>query len=171
MSLSKLLPSEVIELKSILEAGISRSTYNLVANYLAPKGFNWMMATHFGKLLDVNFKGADFAEMWYKPAQIYDQQKQVKLQGYETPVSEKYMIQKPLDKEARFMYTVTYDINDADGFYVSTSGMSFYSDDKMSPEDIIYTAENKLGMGENYSEIKTDNVEYKATYHNSGWDY
>lgn len=171
MAFRALTLGEISELQSILTAGISSMTYNMVANYLVPRGFGWAQATGFARNLVPEFNSLDFAEQWYKPYQVNKQHTEAVKRGLDILIPEKDFIETPLKQATRYMYNVSFDILDEDGNVVDTGKASYYSDELLTPEDIAYRAESVFDTPSESVPLGAANYEFEAVYHNEGWNY
>lgn len=171
MSIRRLALSEITELQSILTKGISRMTYNMVAQYLIPLGFGWAQATGFARQLVPSFSGVDFASSWTKPYQVRRQTLDVDSRGKDELIPKKDMIHKGLKENTRYMYSVGFDVFDEEGEVGTTSHACFYSDERYTPEDVEFRAEQIWwGTSAKYP-YGTGNYQFEIMYHNEGWDY
>jgi len=171
MAFRGLVPSELTELGKILETGISGMSMSMVAAYLIPRGFGWAQATGFARQIIPSFSGIAFAEHWSEP--YIKHRKYVHISGRDIteqiPIED--MTEKPLKQATRYMYEVSFDILDSDGEVIDTATASYYSDDLMTPEDAADRSYSVFSEPSESVQLGAANFEFKALYHNEGWDY
>ncbi len=169
--MQKLLPGEVAKLQAILTKGVNNMTYNLVANFLIPRGYGWAQASGVARHLVPNFVPIDFAKHWYKPYQINSQTKSAFDRGFDVLIPEKNMINKPLKENTRYMYNVSFTISDSEGNVIGTKEAAYYDDERLTPEDIGYRAGSVFADESESVPVGSSDFIFTSQYHNEGWDY
>ncbi len=159
------------QLGTILEAGINASTYNMVAQYLAPRGFGWAQASGFARSLIPDFVPVDFAAHWYRPYQKERQIRLIEKVGADIQILEKNYIQHDLKEATRYMYEVEFDVFDDDGNVIDHTARAFYDDERLTPEDSEYEAEKRFTDKYPHADAIIGNFHLAGTYHNRMWDY
>lgn len=171
MAFRHLAPEELSDLARILEVGITKSSMNIVAQYLAPKGFGWAQAVGEARRIIPEFSGVDFADFWYNPYIKYRKYVAIKKAGFDVVILKENMIESSLKQATRYMYDVEFDIADSAGNILDTQTRSYYGDDLASPEDIEFESEYVFKDVYEKADAQLSNFRFKSLHHNVGWDY
>lgn len=171
MSPKALLPTELTEIQKILTQGLSTMTYNMVSQYLVPRGYGWAQATGIARQLVPEFSGVDFAEQWYRPYMINRQHVEAERRGYDELIPRKDIIEQEFYTPARYRYDVSFDVLDDEGNVIDKKNASYFSDEALTPEDIEYRAEQVFTEVTESVPLGAANFRFETMYHYKGWDW
>lgn len=162
---------EKANISEIVKDGLTKSTYNMLAQYLAPRGFGWAQATGVVRQVIPSFSGVDFAEQWYRPYQKVRQEKYAIDTAKTELIKQKNYIEHDLKEATRYMYEVEFDIFDDAGNKIDTQSRAYYSDSEKSPEDIEDEGARIFKDSYEKKGAQLGNFRFKGAYHNRMWDY
>lgn len=171
MKITALALGELTEIKGLVSAGHTKSIYSMVAQSLVPHGYGWAQATGVMKKLFPDFNSLMFADMWYNPYQRLRQTQFAERTDYSELLEVKSMIEQPLKEATRYMYSVSYDIYDPDGEFITKVTVSYYDDELMSPEDVEYRAKQVFSQVTKSNPYPDSDYHFEGVAHNEGWDY
>jgi len=162
---------EMAVVNDIVKGGLTRQKYAQIANMLVPEGFGWATASGALKTFIPDFQSKLFADVWYRPYQSYKQRISVARNAGDIPIYKKDMIETYLKQDTNYLYSVDFDNFADDGSVLNTHTVSYYSNDRLTPDEVADRAKEVFADHEGSEIVNAGDWRFSGVKHNDAHPY